>query len=481
MPLSDGAWGACQVTAVKGSDIVAVALAWHSAEPPTLADLVGVGPLLASHHSWDPRPEHHGILPDDPVPPDFVWLGNLPVPADLTGTPNSFAGWRSLGTQVVLQHWWDHDVPDPVKSAYKSAATRGQVTVDFGAGPVDLAAATARLDLTGGMPPVPATGPVRWAAFDQLPRCTEVVWSGPDRGLVAALAERPLISSLTWFDPPATLDLGGTSLRSLNLRGHIRDLRLPRSLSQLLLSQSDNETTVTVADNGRWLSLHLEVDDPRPTIPVGLEQVRTLTVTGNGMLSAAPARAFRQLQALSLRWQAAPGSLLDAEALADLEQLAVLELHDGYGIDPDILPELPSLQHLDVYGLRRSAVPPLRARYRDIRLVVGGAKSDTWLAANLDNPLRDWVDDDERGGRAACQAYAEAVRAIDKLPPTHDVDAARPILQTMVEKLNAVQARYGIIDTLRREEAADAFLRLAARAGVPGDVADEWFDDWRAF
>jgi hypothetical protein len=42
---------------------------------------------------------------------------------------------------------------------------------------------------------------------------------------------------------------------------------------------------------------------------------------------------------------------------------------------------------------------------------------DAWLAANLNNPFRDWIDDDPRGGAAACKAYAHTVRAIDRLPP----------------------------------------------------------------
>jgi hypothetical protein len=51
----------------------------------------------------------------------------------------------------------------------------------------------------------------------------------------------------------------------------------------------------------------------------------------------------------------------------------------------------------------------------------------------------------------------------------------------MVERLNRLDDRYGFIDTLRREEAGDAFAGLAQRAGVPADEAAAWFDDWRDF
>ena len=43
------------------------------------------------------------------------------------------------------------------------------------------------------------------------------------------------------------------------------------------------------------------------------------------------------------------------------------------------------------------------------------------------------------------------------------------------------QSGSGTIDAIRREEAGDAFVAVAARAGVPPDRADEWFDRWRDF
>ncbi|GAA4256938.1 hypothetical protein [Dactylosporangium darangshiense] len=146
---------------------------------------------------------------------------------------------------------------------------------------------------------------------------------------------------------------------------------------------------------------------------------------------------------------------------------------------------MPSLAHLSFSGLRRSVVPALRARYRGtaVRLVVHGAKPDIWLAANLDNPFRDWVDDDTRGGNAACKAYATAVRAVDRLPPSGDGRPAdaETILRRLVDTLNDIDQKYHFIDTLRQEDAGEAFVALAARAGVEAPEAEQWFDEWRDF
>jgi hypothetical protein len=140
---------------------------------------------------------------------------------------------------------------------------------------------------------------------------------------------------------------------------------------------------------------------------------------------------------------------------------------------------------LSISGLRRSVVPALKARYRatSVHLVLHGAKPDTWLAANLNNPFRDWIDEHPRGGAAACKAYAAASRAVDKLPPSGAgrPDDAETILRTLVETLNHLDARYEFIDTTHREEVGDAFLALAGRAGVQPSVADQWLDAWRDF
>jgi hypothetical protein len=93
-------------------------------------------------------------------------------------------GWQTLALEVVWQRRWDRELPAAAKAAYRAAATRGQVDVDFGGGAVTVGAATSRLDLSpDGAVRVPDAGPVAWSALDLLPRCTEVSWAGPDRGL----------------------------------------------------------------------------------------------------------------------------------------------------------------------------------------------------------------------------------------------------------------------------------------------------------
>jgi hypothetical protein len=157
-----------------------------------------------------------------------------------------------------------------------------------------------------------------------------------------------------------------------------------------------------------------------------------------------------------------------------------INLIDGHGVDAATLPDLPQLSYLEVDGLRRSVTAPLKARYHGTatQVIIWCAKSDVWLRANLDNPLGEWVGDHERAGAAACKAYADSVRAIDRTPPTDPdpLSRAEDALWTMVDKLNSIDRRYEIIDTVQREQAWGAFAKLASGAGVAAKVAEAWFD-----
>ncbi|MEU4244065.1 hypothetical protein [Actinoplanes sp. NPDC026619] len=480
-----GGYGACQVAGIDKGAVTVYALAWESEGLPELWQLADAPPLILDHHAHQAELARISISGDQPPPPGWVWLGRLTAPTAVSGSSDSFAGWKWLPAQITAQRRWDHHLSAAAKQAYRAAATRGQVEVDFGAGPVTLGAATGRLDLTGaGHVSPPPAGPVRWPALDQLACCTSLTWSGPGRGLVAALDGHPIVEDLTWTAAASSLDLRATGLTSLSVAGTIGVLQLPDTLTSLHLMAGARVEAVSAAGQGEWLTLTV-TDDGGGGLPSGFDGLRDLRYVGRGTISAAPLRGLRQLESLWLAWRDAPGDLGDAAALSGLPRLAHLTLTDAYGLDADTLPDLPALTALTIAGLRRTVAAAVKARYRrmPIHLRITGAKNDTWLAANLTNPFRDWADDDPRGGAAACKAYAAAVRSIDALPGDAPgrAAAAELILRNFVSQLNRIDQRYELIDTLRREEAGDVFTGLAVRAGVSTDSADDWFDEWREF
>ncbi|MFJ2033669.1 hypothetical protein [Streptosporangium sp. NPDC087985] len=481
MPLPLGGYGACQVSRVSDDGWATVCmLDWYSDVMPTLNDLASTGPLILTHHNWRKWPERPAALRVNsslPPPPDLLWLGQMPILPGVPQETNAYGVWENVPLPAVHQRQWDLQVPTDAKTAYNNP-THDPVMVDLGDGPQTMYATMSDLDLPAHLPQV------RWPALDTLPCLTDLRYSGPDRGLTEALTTRPLIDQLTWDDPPSTVDLSTTHLTTLTISGTgLRHLRLPPGLMTLHLT-GEPPKAVEAAEEGRWI--RLTMTSSAHAVPSGLHGVRDLDLQVAGDLSLATLRALTGLESLHLRWDRPHGRLLDASDLSGFPRLHTLRLTDAYGIDAPCLP-LPatSLRHLSIDGIRRSQARLLKARYKGtpVHVTVWGAKSDAWLAANVDNPLRDWVDDDERAGAAACKAYASALRAIGHLSANDPAVAAeaRPILQNLVEKLNRIDERYGIIDTLRREQAADAFFALARRAGVPDSGAADWFDQWRDF
>jgi hypothetical protein len=493
-PLPGGGFGACQISGITDEAITLHALDWSSPEPPQLDDLRRVGPVPLTHHRSSDRLAQISVFRGNhPVPADFEWIGNLPLPDGVPTKVNAYSGWEWPLGAVARQRHWDA-LPAEVTTAFQASRPAEPVTADLGAGPVTLSTSDSRLDLLAGAAGTlsVAAGTPDWSVLDRLPRCTQVAWSGPDHGLTEALARHHLVTDLHWADAPAVVDLSGTGVRALRIAGDdLREIRLPSAAHHLILGPTPQRCTVLAADSGRWLQLELHQATTATRVPAGLDQVRSVSLSGRGVLSAATLDGLAAAHTLELRWTSPPGRLDDPAALAGLTSLRIVEMFDAYGLDGDSLPDLPSLRHLAVHGLRGSVARELRSRFRrsDVELSLRGAKTDIWLAANLDNPFRDWADDNARAGAAACKAYASALRAVDRLArptPTTAVtptapDAAEAVLRELIDRLHALDEKYKIIDTVRREEAGDAFMALAGRAGVPEDRAAKWFDEWRDF
>ncbi|MEK8107272.1 hypothetical protein NKG94_22755 [Micromonospora sp. M12] len=118
------------------------------------------------------------------------------------------------------------------------------------------------------------------------------------------MADRPVVSSLTWRDAPPVVDLAGTGLQHLSLRGaDVREVRLPRGLHGLELAAVDPSLAVYAADDGRWLHLTLADAEADTTVPAGLHGVQEVALDGGGTMSAAAVREVEELESLRIFWR----------------------------------------------------------------------------------------------------------------------------------------------------------------------------------
>jgi hypothetical protein len=372
------------------------------------------------------------------------------------------------------------------------------IEVDFGGGIRALHPGTRVLDLrpdTRGI--VPVDGPVRWEALDELPHLLTVEWAGPARGIVEAVGARAGIEFLYWSDARGDVDLSATRLVSVRLDGpELRSVRLPASVRQLSLGRvpaafgADPRTAtigaalqVEAPNEGHQLDLRLFGYGADVVIPEGVRRASTLWLWVGGEVSAAVLCGLTDLEKLHITFDRAPGKVDHLSELGRHVNLRSLEFGDAYGLSVADLPDLPALGSLELHGTRRATAAAAKARYGGgrVKLCVSGAKTDKWLAVHMDNPFRDWVHDSKRFGRDACAAYNRAQQAADAIgtagPDT--IAAAEGVLRGLVAALNAIDDKYGMIDTLRREQAWDGYCHLVKQLEVPMELADQWFDDDR--
>ncbi|MBO3741184.1 hypothetical protein [Actinoplanes flavus] len=390
------------------------------------------------------------------------------------------------------------------------SVTPATVEVDFGAGPQTMTAATAVLDL---MHRVPADGPVDFTALDAFPRSRNILWSGADRGLAEALRPRPRIRFLEWRDPVGDIDLTGTAVGALRVLGcgELRSLRLP-GMETLLLAGRSRSLRVDLPDAGydvslRWFpdGLHRMRDagepgvrlsdglhrmrgggEPGVRLPDGLHRVRNLWLRVGAGVSASVLSGLTELTDLRVDFEDPRSTLEDPHLLAACSRLRAVSLFGAYALGPDDLPDLPELRRLEVDGIRRSVAGALRDRYRGsaVRVRIRGDVADAWLARNLGNPFRNWVEESEAAAEEAGSAYARALAAAEGIVPSAPdrLPRAERALRRFIADVNGLDQRYGVIETAEREQVWDVYLDLAARFHVPArEGPAEWFDDGREF
>ncbi|WP_157070334.1 hypothetical protein [Sandaracinus amylolyticus] len=443
VPLRNGRWGACQIVALDMQRPCVAALDWIGDGAPALDALRACTALDTSAPA----------MLDGPPPPDYLPLGVL-EPRD--ARPGGMSGW-GLARHLAWARLGRR--PRPPR-----ADAPGPVRITIAGTTHELAPGTWRLAI--GLPPsVPGLPqpPPDWSALDALTALTEIDYRGPDARVLDWIATQPRIDTLRWSGHgERTIDVSGTRLLELSLDG-TRGMTLAVGPELETLRVDDLRELDVVAPDAE---LDVHTSGPGAFVP-GLVAVRRLSIHGG--TDASILTRYVALEALSLR-----GSVEHVERLAELPRLHTLQLRDAYGIDPSRVPSSwPALARVEIDGVRRSAVPALRAALRAVAHVeIRGAKDDAWIAANLENPFRDWVDHDRRRGERACAAWTKARGAA---PKATSLDAARRVLETFVTSLARME-----LDTADREEVAEAYFALVAALGAPIDEreAERWLEGW---
>ncbi len=465
--LGNGSWGAVQSLA----DGRLVALDWFGASCPSVAALSGRDALVHDHHNWQPAALVFQPSEDWPIPATFVRLGDALAPITTLDGETRGEALVDHPLQLRLQHRWSQ-FPADVRDGYKPARKNREeleIAPTPGVPAVTVEARATEFHVVGD---------ADWSTLNVLPALTEITYEGDDLGFIDYVNTRPLVSTIVWSSENLdSLDLSGTRLATVAIGDmpRLRELRLPATCDDVRLKWVG--PLALSHPGGRF---DLAIRSPSPTAfteLTGAANVSRLELKGGEHVDCAHLVRFANLVNLLFRDVRQVSSV---DALTKLGSLATLEMYDCYDFDGASMPvpaDWPNMRWQSMSGLRkRDAVELKRRAGNDKRLEVRGAKTDAWLAANFNNPFRDWPDyHSGRKAKKAVKAYQVAVKAIDRA--AGDADA---VLRQFVAVFNTMDSGEGI-DTVDREQIFDAFMGLADRAGLDGDRYAQQFDAWRDF
>jgi hypothetical protein len=489
VPVAGGRFAACQVIAQPEPDRrELITFDWLDERPPTLDDLARAQVLIVHHHSWSSEVQRCNVEVTPPA--SFIPLGICEPLASFAEPCKSYGGWSGVAIQAQAQHWWDHVAPNAETAAYKQAIVHAREPITFeldgqlherprGLFGVELGPGTKL--------PIAADRAVDWSAFDGFGRLDRIDYRGHDSGVVEYVTRRVLIGELVWRGHgQSRIDLSRARLRKLTLELGDEPLCLQLS-TEIDAVQLDGyrgqALTIEHPERGRGLALILaQPGAGSPTPVAGLERLSSLTLTSPSRVELATL-GYPQLEQLSIHANGKPIEAL--AALTSFAQLQLLSLVDAYTIDPEQVPraaELPALTTVEIHGLRKSHAPILKARLAGLsRLELSGAKTDKWLAENVDNPFCDWIDEGAALGRAACKAYKQTHSRLAKLA-LDDLDGLHAELLGFIRAFNQLDETEGL-DTVHREQVYEVFHQLAAARGFPvtAETLDQWFEADRQF
>ena len=168
--------------------------------------------------------------------------------------------------------------------------------------------------------------------------------------------------------------------------------------------------------------------------------------------------------------------------MAKLQHLESVWLSDLYDFDSFVKKtEMPNLSSITLWSVPKIVADKVKKEFKGIdELDIKQARTDEWIKANLDNPLRDW---DGRDGtkpsvaKKAMKAYTDAYK---KLSANKDKDEALNILKNFIAIFNEIDKKHHI-DTLEREEIWDAFNMLGELTSLTIKEKENIFEDLRDF
>ena len=436
---------------------IAVLLDIFSKEVPTLDALKRAKPFVLDHHYWNTT--NFYLYTGELWAFNPIFIGNS-TPID---TPTN----EHLSTfgmeQFSLQYQWNQ-LPDAFKKSFKEQSPRNKT--------IKITRSENKDFYTSLLQEKPLAYEVKSCIFDAQ--------------LQSFLKENQQVSDLELEEvDEAIVDISSSGIYSIVIRdSHIEKIVLNRYI-QTLYTLGDFSTIkeIVCPFEGELLHLGLSNFNSGYLKFKGLREVRSLSIfllKNYSVDIAEIANTFPNLEFLKINGQNA--SLRNIEALAKLQHLESVWLSDLYDFDSFVKKtEMPNLRSISLWSVPKVVADKVKKEFKGIdELEIKQARTDEWIKANLDNPLRNW---DGREGtkpsvaKKAMKAYTDAYK---KLSGNKNKDEAVTTLQNFIAIFNEIDKKHHI-DTLEREEIWEAFKILAELTPLSVNEIEDIFEDLRDF
>jgi hypothetical protein len=285
------------------------------------------------------------------------------------------------------------------------------------------------------------------------------------------LKSNPIINKLYLTGQQSTVvDLRDTGLTTLSINPlGLEEIWLNERLETLIL-HGPIQAALTVHDphQGRFLEL---ITRENSLLPSGLGRLRKLVVPKIKDFDLAPAvKAFPELR--SLRITGKPGDVRNLSALSRLKRLREFWGSDIFGFAPGEFPlpeELPELESLTLQSIPADAGEAIKKAYKPLvkhgfYLSVKQLRKAEWLAANRNNPFRDWDGDEyipPSCAKKAFDLYRQTRATLLVLGSETDVQQqCENICTEYIAAFNKMDRKHQFIDTIIREQVVEVLDKL---------------------
>lgn len=467
-----GVYCPCQVIYANENSVAMVFFNHFSAEIPSLDSVQQSSILLKNHHSWNGDKFAFCVERDENVQFHFIEHSDIIMSVDKQDVQES-----SDFSQIDFQYAWQQ-LPPFIQDNYHTKDPKKLKELE--GLPEYL-----RNDLaTIHHRDIFLKEPLSLAQLQAIKQ--ENIFSSRieseffDENLQQLLIEYPIITDLAIFNhAPKVVDISGSSLNELTINvSGVEKIILNRTINQLFLKGDFSCLKEIICPfDGRLLELYLDTEQHFSAFS-GLKKVKFLRVDFVQCFDIAElAKVVTDMPTLWIMSKG--GTLENILHLKSFSKVQYLWLADVFGFD-----DFPSkndfkyLNYLTLWSIPKDIGNKIKKEFKGMNgLEIRQLRSEEWIKANLENPLKNW---DGRDGNSsaktkkAMKAYADAYKKLSKDTLSQDEQLA--ILQEFLQVFQAIDKKWHL-DTLEREEVYSAYEMLVALTNIEQKSVERLFEN----